>query len=419
MDNSEGNAGPTNAFLMVSNAEFARFLNDAQAHPDDERGTNLWFDADGNVWISPDRRSGRDEAFRVGDSRLLYAAANPPGRRYAVTRATPPDGGTYTDHPVSGVSWFGAMKYCNWLTLDQGLGAGQRAYREGPRQIDWAPVTLSQTNWVDNRFGPAERANWRGEVRGYRLPLLTVTGRQAWADTLLAGAPGTNSFVNPFNEYYKASAWNGGSNVLYGFGRDELDARDANFLDSGAFSWHDTTPGGYYDGTSHGGVFQTRTNHNRYGIYDLSGNVVEWLTDFGRLGSPLDRACYGGSWLFAMSRTHERFFVHPHFTDNFRGFRVVATAPAGEMYALRVPYRVCLCGRGVGGGCGKGREGEEGAGEAVKKLSVEESDGGGTGVLQREKEREQEIEEEKERPQVSPFSPDASNRPRDPTRQPS
>ena len=42
---------------------------------------------------------------------------------------------------VLGVSWEGGMKYCNWLTLRDGLGLVQRRYREGTNRLDWAPVT--------------------------------------------------------------------------------------------------------------------------------------------------------------------------------------------------------------------------------------------------------------------------------------
>ncbi|MEE8434622.1 MAG: nickel-dependent hydrogenase large subunit, partial [bacterium] len=31
-----------------------------------------------------------------------------------------------------GVSWYGALKYCNWMTLAQEMNPSQRCYAEGP-----------------------------------------------------------------------------------------------------------------------------------------------------------------------------------------------------------------------------------------------------------------------------------------------
>jgi formylglycine-generating enzyme required for sulfatase activity len=414
MDNSAGNKGTTNAFFKVSNQDFARFLNDAQSHPSHPRGSNMLFDPEGNVWFNAARKSARDELFRVGDSRLLYVPEQPLGSRYAVTLAQAPEGGSYSNHPVNGVSWFGAMKYCNWLTLDKGMDASERCYREGTNQLDWAPVTIAATNWADCRFGPADRVEWRSVKTGCKLPLVTTEGFPNWSDTSRSGALGTNSFANPFNEFYKAAAWNGRSNTVFGFGRSEIDARDANFLDSGALSWHDTTPVGYYDGSSHGGVFQTRTNENPFGIYDLSGNVTEWLSDPGQANSPLDRACYGGSWLFAMSALHERQFVHPYFTDNFRGFRIVTMAPAGEMYVVRTPYRICLCGAGVGEGCGRAHAEEEESWGATRQeeqtLQTRQNEGQGSGSgsgssYQQNREERREGEQQEQPQEPIPESP--------------
>ena len=54
---------------------------------------------------------------------IEYHPEFPIGTRYAVTPRVPRTGGAYTNHPAVGVSWFGAAKYCNWLTIDSGRGA--------------------------------------------------------------------------------------------------------------------------------------------------------------------------------------------------------------------------------------------------------------------------------------------------------
>jgi hypothetical protein len=197
-------------------------------------------------------------------------------------------------------------------------------------------------------FTDSERRAWL-QRRGFRLPMDNCNrpGPRA-ADTDFQG---TGSWPNPFNEFYKAAAWTGVSNAWYGFGRNTATARDANYLNSGALAVNDTTPVGFYDGTSHGGLFRTHTNRNAYGLFDMSGNVSEWLTDPGVSGSLKSRACYGGSWMFALPRIDRRFHVAPFFTDGFRGFRVSSTYGEGDRFLVRIPIHACVCGYGTGPGC--------------------------------------------------------------------
>ncbi|MDP6491042.1 MAG: SBBP repeat-containing protein, partial [Kiritimatiellia bacterium] len=75
--------GPGYGFHMArfetTNDEFVRFLNDAQAHTNHYRGTNLTFDAAGNVWFNPEMEPERDEVFAVGKSRIEYNPEFPIG----------------------------------------------------------------------------------------------------------------------------------------------------------------------------------------------------------------------------------------------------------------------------------------------------------------------------------------------------
>jgi hypothetical protein len=249
------------------------------------------------------------------------------GVRYRVSLAVPAVGGSYAKHPVTGVSWFGAVKFCNWLTLEGGRSLAARCYREGTNALDWTPITAPEAEWSCGRFSAAARAGWLRQ-RGFRLPMDNCDGAE--------------SASNPYNEFYKAAAWNGRTNMPYGFGREQLRAGDANYLDDGVLQRHDTTPVGFYGGSVRDGTAAAHPEANAYGIWDLSGNVAEWLNDPAGKEFPHDRACYGGSWMFALAPVSQRLWVSPHFTDNFRGFRVATTFCEPKQLVARVPYRLCL-----------------------------------------------------------------------------
>jgi hypothetical protein len=186
------------------------------------------------------------------------------------------------------------------------------------------------------------------------------------------------SYANAFNEFYKAADAHSGTHNASGFGKNTPTTQDANYLDSRGPGRRDTTKAAFHNGTVQESGFQTRTNENAYGIYDLSGNVTEWMTDPGEAGFLDDRACYGGSWMFDLPGVNERFYVPPYFTDSFRGFRVVTTARTDEMHIVRIPFRLCVCGYGVGAGCGRAEEAE---GAAKTGIGLKESEGKGLEVV--------------------------------------
>jgi formylglycine-generating enzyme required for sulfatase activity len=83
---------------------------------------------------------------------------------------------------------------------------------------------------------------------------------------------------------------------------------------------------GYYDGTDHGGEFQTRSNQNAYGIFDLCGNAEEWVSDiwFGAVPYGFRR---GGAWKRTGTIACDRLWTDPvRSTDSARGFRTVRRA---------------------------------------------------------------------------------------------
>jgi formylglycine-generating enzyme required for sulfatase activity len=324
-------SGPSHDFFMgkyeVTNEEYVRFLNDAQVHTNDVLGANLYFDPEGSLWFNPAMQRQHHEIFNIRQSRILYHPDYPPGCRYNVSPLVPGVGGAYSNHPVVGVSWYGAVKYCNWLTIESGRGESQRCYREGTNAWDWAPVTAPATNWTRGFFSATERDAWL-RFQGFRLPMDHCSGNE--------------SVPNQYNEFLKSASWAINTNTLYGFGRSKLEGGAANYLNHNPGLKQDTTPVGFFDGTDHGGILRTLTNENRYGIFDLSGNVDEWLNDPGLTNSLLERASCGGSWMFALPTLRNRHFVAPHFTDSFRGFRVMTVAPSPSLYLVRIPFFICV-----------------------------------------------------------------------------
>lgn len=313
----------------TSNSKYIDFLNHAQLHREEAYGSNMWFDARGNVWFNPEMKDQRDELFSIANSRIRYKQERDVGERYFLTSKTPMIGGSYSNHPVTGVSWFGAVKYCNWLTLKTGRDIDQLAYTEGTNSFDWHPVTCATTNWIEGKFLNSERVAWLSRD-GFRLPMDNGTY--------------TNNASGFFNEFHKAATWLGNTNAVYGYGKEKILQTDANYFLRNAFLKRDTMPTGFYDGTDHDGLYPTGTNENLYGIYDLSGNVNEWVNDHGVTNSSLTRAYYGGSWKERLPEVTERRYARPHLTETGIGFRVVTRSCVEEMLVIRVPFHICLCG---------------------------------------------------------------------------
>ena len=297
--------------LEITNEEICEFLNDAHANPSNARGANMFFSS-GNVFMDSSMRD-EERLFQRAYGRLTYDGSAPVGSRYSVSPDAPSGGGSYSNHPATGVSWYGALKYCNWLTVAGGRGEAERCYGEGQATVDWAPVTAM--SWDIGLWTDEERQSWLG-LAGFRLPM---TG-----EDFHLGA-------NPHNELYKAAAWNGVTNMPYAFGRTLAGGRDMNYRDSGDPFDNGTTPVGFYDGSDHGGLFLTRPNENGYGVFDLSGNLAELVTeaafDTGH-GLKYRYKCMGGHYEGTTGcETTFRGFVEPSSCAELHGFHVVSTHP--------------------------------------------------------------------------------------------
>jgi formylglycine-generating enzyme required for sulfatase activity len=328
----------------VTNDAFILFLNDAMANLENHRGHYLYFDTDtGSVYIHAHQAGATGPA---GSGTPIFDADVNSHITFDGVRYTIADAG-FADHPVTGVTWYGALKYCNWLTLSQGLGPDQRCYEESAASAmdEWRPVTIDLSDWTTRTLNDTERRALVEGWYGYRLPMDD-------------GAQGAEEF----NEWYKAAAWRPdlGQNMAHGFGRNIAGNADANWKDSGDPFDNGTTPVGYFDGTDHGG-FATNANSNGYGLYDMTGNVFEWTQEI--YGNMSRRTVRGGSWNYGSSagpsvETTTRVATYPDVPRDHVGIRVVQVRPSaptpGDLNADGlvdqrdyVEWASCLTGPGV------------------------------------------------------------------------
>ena len=168
-----------------------------------------------------------------------------------------PGVGYAANHPVVGVSWYDVVKWCN-----------ARSEMEGIAPVYFTDATRTTVYRTAQVILRSTYCNFTAP--GYRLPTRAEWSKAAWG--------GSASGPYPWPSYY-------------GSGAEIMDAGKGNHYNSGFYfsEWingsihYTTTPCGYFNGSQQStGVplgVQVKDMANGFGLYDMYGNVSEWLWD--------------------------------------------------------------------------------------------------------------------------------------------
>lgn len=215
------------------------------------------------------------------------------------------------NHPVTQVSFWDVVKWCNAKSQKEGLTP---CYYSNPEL----------TTEVKSRTPSAVFPSW--SANGYRLP-----SEAEW-------------------EY---AARGGLSGMRYPWG-DTISGNQATYLSSGAF-YKGTSPVGYFNGSQTPPGVDMK---NGYGLYDMAGNAQEWCWDFygaypaaiqrdprgPESGTP--RVVRGGAWAADVNfcRVAARTKYNPDTRiKSDMSFRYARSSAAGTIYSGdSVPFSLDL-----------------------------------------------------------------------------
>jgi len=196
----------------------------------------------------------------------------------------------YENHPVTNITWYGAVMICNWLTEMRDGNAANAVY------------TGIDTDWQD------EETVENVAKSGYRLPSV-----DEWQ--YAARYRGTDS----------ANTASGFSNPYFTKG-DSASGATADYADAAATQAVAVYPGQSPAPSDHAAVKSLGAGSaDALGLYDMSGNVYEWCSD---VHNTTDRIYAGGSWESVASRLRigTWYSMTPDNSFEDTGFRLCRTA---------------------------------------------------------------------------------------------
>jgi formylglycine-generating enzyme required for sulfatase activity len=203
--------------------------------------------------------------------------------------------GTAANHPAQSVDWYDCVKWCN-----------ARSQQAGLTPVYYTDAGLTQV--YTNGETDAVHANWA--ANGYRLPTEAEWERAARGGSVGQRFPWGNT-ISESQANYK------GDTNDYSYDLGPYNGYNTNFIGD--------SPVGYFA-------------PNRYGLYDMAGNVEEWCWDWwGKpLGQPTTtnptgpasgnfRVMRGGYWYVPANyaRCANRYYYIPGSGFSYFGFRCV------------------------------------------------------------------------------------------------
>lgn len=198
------------------------------------------------------------------------------------------------NHPVACVSWIDAIYYLNWLSKKENL---ESAYF----------------------YNDKEKWELKPDVSGYRLPT-----EAEWEYAAIGGNEKRSIWwLDPSKKFW-----------IFPHGNLDMELRDGDYMNL----YQLAEESDQYDYTSPTGSFPA----NGYGLYDMAGNVREWINDWYSdvyyqycvdnnitknplgLESGTEKVSRGGSWAdcHCGARTTARGGLKPNTVYNYVGFRI-------------------------------------------------------------------------------------------------
>jgi len=185
----------------VTNAQYARYLNDALTQGVIEiKDDKIW------GYYPGDEFRGYKHEIKIEAGDWLHMPLDEPGIHIRFDGTTFSVDNGFGNHPVVGVTWFGAKAYCDFY--------GWRL----PTEDEWEKAARGE----DDRAYP-----WGNDI--------------------------VNNQTNFLFSHKEIKELFGGVHPI-------------------------TTPVGFFNGKNYNG-YQTKSNASPYGLYDMAGNVWQWMGD--------------------------------------------------------------------------------------------------------------------------------------------